>query len=114
MRRIQRISEEFSNYLAVNKFPENSINVPEVVNFRQQLRRRVLSLSDNSRRSTSTLRLQFAVQDFRVPAIVSSVDTTGHRWSASVVLVASAVASARVPVRPHSVFHHLSNGRPVF
>ena len=89
MRRIQRTSEELSNYLAINKFSEKSINVLEVVNFRQQLRRRVLSLSDNSHQSTSALRLQFAVQNFRVSAIISTVDTTGHRWSASVVLVAS-------------------------
>ena len=68
----------------------------------------MLSIVDNSRRSTSTLNLQFAVQDFRVPAIVSLDDTTGHRWSASVVLVASFVASARVTVRPRSVYPHLS------
>ena len=54
------------------------------------------------------MNLQFAVQDFRVPAIVSLDDTTGHRWSASVVLVASFVASARVTVRPRSVYPHLS------
>ena len=42
---IQRVSEQFPNCSLVNKFPEKSVDVLEVVNFRQQLRRQVLSLA---------------------------------------------------------------------
>ena len=42
---IQRVSEQFPNCSLVNKFREKSVDVLEVVNFRQQLRRRVLSLA---------------------------------------------------------------------
>jgi len=86
VRRIQRLSEEFPSYFLINKISENIVDVPEVVNFRQQLRHRLLSKSITEvklRRTASTLRLQW--QHLPVSANVSLVDSTDHRWSASVV-----------------------------
>ena len=100
---IQRVSEQFPNCSLVNKFREKSVDVLEVVNFRQQLRRQVLSLA-------------ITVVDLRRRCIYSLAGLAGacrrfvrRHDRPSLVgqchFVASTFASARVPVRPHSVCH---------
>ena len=116
-RRVRRYSELFLNLLRINKVSEKQRRLLEVVNFRQQLRRCLLSIVDNrSRPSSIDVRVASKVwQHWSVPAIVSCVDAADRHWSDSFVSIASVCclrqSNGTSSFRLSSLVYH---DRPVF
>ena len=116
-RRVRRYSELFLNLLRINKVSEKQRRLLEVVNFRQQLRRCLLSIVDNrSRPSSINVRVASKVwQHLSVPAIVSCVDAADRHWSDSFVSATSVCclrqSNGTSSFRLSSLVYH---GRPVF